>query len=485
MSLQPVPRLALDFLPSRPVEFEISPSPLSSDAGLLVFRQFDELIRLTDQVAAALEDRRHPTFTQHALLTMVRQRIYGILADYVDQNDHDTLRSDPVFKLIADRLPDDPDLASQPTLSRFENAVSIADLWRLRDVLVDLFLQSFDRPPGHLTLDLDPVDDPAHGQQQLTMFNAYYDENQYLPIVITCAENDLVVLVGLRHGTCEPSLGVDNDLRYLVGRMRAVWPDVHIHVRGDSGLGVPRMYEVCRELRLSYTFGLGMNARLQALCEDLLKQAVADYEQTGQPQRRFLATRYQARSWPGEQPIVIKVEADAAGTNRRAVVTNRPGWEVLPAAIYDAYVERGESENRNKELKRELEGDRLSDHRFMANFFRLYLHTFALNLLVRLRRTVVQAPPTSSELGLPAELPTAAIDEPDRKRFFNHRRRRDPLGEGFACTWRTRLIKVAAEVITRARRVIVRLSASWPYLHHLLAVSRAINSAAVSVVPSG
>jgi len=485
MSLQPVPQLALDFFPSRPVEFEISPAPLSSDAGLLVIRQFDELIRLTEQVGAALEDQRDPTFTQHALLTMLRQRIYGILADYVDQNDHDTLRSDPVFKLIADRLPDDPDLASQPTLSRFENAVSIADLWRLRDVLVDVFLQSFDRPPGHLTLDLDPVDDPAHGQQQLTMFNAYYDENQYLPIVITCAENDLVVLVGLRHGTCEPSLGVDNDLRYLVGRMRAVWPDVHIHVRGDSGLGVPRMYEVCRELRLSYTFGLGMNARLQALSEDLLKQAVADYEQTGQPQRRFLATRYQARSWPAEQPIVIKVEADAAGTNRRAVVTNRPGWEVLPAAIYDAYVERGESENRNKELKGELEGDRLSDHRFLANFFRLYLHTFALNLLVRLRRAVVQAPPTSAELGLPAELPTAAIDEPDRKRFFNRRRRRDPLGEGFACTWRTRLIKVAAEVITRARRVIVRLSASWPYLHHLQAVSRAINSAAVPVVPSG
>ena len=123
---------------------------------------------------------------------MVRQRIYGILADYEDQNDHDTLRSDPVFKLIADRLPDDPDLASQPTLSRFENAVSIADLWRLRDVLVDLFIQSFDEPPRHLTLDLDAFDDPAHGQQQLIMFHGYYEQYQYLPIAITCAENDMV-----------------------------------------------------------------------------------------------------------------------------------------------------------------------------------------------------------------------------------------------------------------------------------------------------
>ena len=135
---------------------------------------------------------------------------------------------------------------------------------------------------------------------------------------------------------------------------------------------------------------------------------------------------------------------------------------------------RGESENRNKELKTELAADRLSDHRFLANFFRLYLHTAALNLLVRLRHAVVQNPPTSAELGLPADFPTEAIDEPERKRFFNKRRERDPLGEGFACTWRTRLIKVAAEVVTRARRVIVRLSGSWPHLDHFLQVSRAV-----------
>ena len=480
MSLQSVPRLSLDFFPSRPIEVELSSSPLSSDAGLLPIRQFDERIRLTEQFAAAIKDRRHPLFTQHSVLTMVRQRIYGILAGYEDQNDHDTLRSDPIFKLIADRLPADLDLSSQPTLSRFENAVSIPDLWRLRDVLVDHFIQSFDRPPRHLTFDADAFDDPAHGAQQLIMFHGYYEQYQYLPIVITCAENDMVLLVGLRHGTCEASLGVDNDLRYLVGRLRAAWPDVHIHVRGDSGLGVPRMYIVCRELGLSYTFGIGMNPRLKDLSDDLLKEAVEAYEKTGQPQRRFLATHYRAKSWAWEQPIVIKVEAHAQGTNRRAVVTNRPGWQVLPQAVYDEYAERGESENRNKELKTELQADRLSDHRFMANYSRLYLHATALNLLVRLRQAVVQPLPTTAELGLPAEMPTAAIDEPDRKRFFNRRRQRDPLGEGFACTWRTHLIKVAAEVITRARRVIVRISASWPHLDHFFAVSTV-----VTVPPSG
>jgi hypothetical protein len=233
-----VPLFSFDFLPSRPVEIEVSPDPLSSDAGLLPVRQIDQYLRLTAQVAAALADRRDPALTRQSLLSMVRQRIYGILADHEDQNGHDTLRSDPVFELIAGRLPDDPDLASQPSLSRFENAVAIADLRRLRDALVDPFLQSF-APPGHLTLDIDAFDDPAHGQQQLTLFHGYYQQHQYLPIVITRAENDMVLLVGLRHGTCHAALGADNDLRYVMGRPRAAWPDVQIHVRGTAAWACP------------------------------------------------------------------------------------------------------------------------------------------------------------------------------------------------------------------------------------------------------
>jgi hypothetical protein len=167
------------------------------------------------------------------------------------------------------------------------------------------------------------------------------------------------------------------------------------------------------------------------------------------------------------------------------VVTNRPGCRVLPAAVYDEYAMRGESENRNKELKVELPAGRLSDHRFVANFFRLYLHAATLNLLVRLRHTVVESSPTSAELGLPAELTTEALDGPGRKKFFNKRRQRDPLGGGFVCTRRTRLIKVAGEVITRARRVIVRLSGSWPHRDHFLRVSQAVSRSAVQTAPPG
>ena len=205
----------------------------------------------------------------------------------------------------------------------------------------------------------------------------------------------------------------------------------------------------------------------------------SSFKKENQPQRSFLFVDYQARSWAEPQPVVIKVKANAQGLNRRAVVTNRPGCRVLPSAIYDEYAMRGESENRNKELKVGLHAGRLSDHRFLANFFPLYLHAATLNLLVRLRHTVVKTLPTAAELNLPAESPTGlpveALDGSSRKKFFNQRRERDPLGGGFACTWRTRPIKVAVEVITRSRRVIVRLSGSWPHRDHFLEVSRAVS----------
>ena len=476
MSLQSVSDLSLDFLPSRSVDFELSEAPLSSDAGLLLIREFDERIGFLARFADALKDLRDPTFRRHSVLTMVQQRVYGILADYEDQNDHDTLRSDPVFKLLAGRLPEGDDLASQPTLSRFENAVTIADLWRLRDVLVDDFIQSFPEPPLRITLDVDAFDDPAHGKQQLTLFHGYYEQYQYLPISFTCAENDLTVLVGLRHGTCAAYLGADDDVAYLVSKLRAVWPDVHISIRGDCGFGVPCLYEACENLGVTYTFGLSMNKRLQAASAALLESVKKTFEATKTPQREFLRLEYQADPWPEPRWVVIKVEANAEGTNRRAVVTNRPGWHVLPHAVYDDYTERGESENRNKELKREMHGDRLSDHRFMANFFRLYLHTCATNLLVRLRHVVAEPKKRPAESGLYTHLPAQALDEPDRRTYFNRRRDRDPLGEGFACTWRTRLIKVAAEIVTRSRRIIIRLSSTWPHMHHIVQVCRAIQN---------
>jgi Transposase DDE domain group 1 len=459
-------QLTLDFLTSKPVVVVPSADQVSSDGGLLPFRQLDERLGLTRQFAEALTDRRHVGYIAHSFLEMTRMRVYGILADYADQNDHDVLRSDPIFKLLCDRSIQDDDLASQPTLSRFENAIDVRSFFRLRDHLFDQFIASFKKPPRQLTLDIDPFDDPTYGQQQLTFFHGYYEQYQYLPRVITCAENELVLSACLLHGTAHAALGAQDDLQYALRRLREAWPDVHVHLRGDSGFGTPAMYDACEQLNIQYTIGIGMNARLKKRSDFLLKQAISQWEASGQPQRLFTAFWYRADSWPAERWVVLKCEANAQGTNRRAVVTNRAGAMTLPGAAYDGYADRGESENRNKELKRGLLADRLSDHRYFANLFRLYLHTTAYNLLVRMRHEVADPPQESTREEVPAE----AFAGRQRRGWHNRRRERDPLGEGQPCTWRTRLIKVAARVRETSRRVVVELSASWPYLSHFQAV---------------
>jgi hypothetical protein len=300
-------------------------------------------------------------------------------------------------------------------------------------------------------------------------------------------------MLSLRHGSAHAALGADDDLEYLVTRLRQAWPDVALHFRGDCGFGVPDMYDVCERLRVSYTFGLSTNTVLKRETEGLLAEAVAAYERERQvarqqdpprtpvPSRLFTGFWYQAGTWPQPRWVVAKAEANDRGTNRRFVVTNRPGAVLFPEPTYDEYAGRGESENRNKEFKCDLAMDRLSDHRFCANYFRLYLHAAAMNLLVRLRRFIAEplpapappvetAAPAASQAGEAAPpaagtcLPVEALTGAERQRHFRLRRQRDPLGEGHPCTWHTLLIKVAAEVVVSTRRIVVRLSSSWPHL---------------------
>jgi Transposase DDE domain group 1 len=527
VNIQSAIQLTFDFLGDLPVVIEASKAALSSDAGLLPFRQFDEQIGFTQAFAAVLDDPRDPSKSEHTFQEMTRARIYGILAGYEDQNDHDILRTDPVMKLVAGRSPADASLASQPTLSRFENLINIPSLKRLRDVFVDQFLASFTEPPRRLTFDFDAVDDPAHGEQQLVLFHGYYEQYQYLPLVVTCAEDDQIVRLSLRPGSVHAALGAEDDLKYLVGRVRARWPEVIIHIRGDAGLGMPWMLDMSQRLGVDYSYGLASNAVLKRLSDGLLKQAEAAYEadrhqakQEGRPapptRRLFDAFWYKAESWPYPRWVIVKAEANAQGSNRRFVITNRPGAQVLPEAAYDDYTGRGESENRNKEFKCGLAMDRLSDHRFLANYFRLYLHAAALNLLVRLRQTIAvplgtqeraidalnnlnadegdtRAAPSPAPLvsdnsmSMPdLELPAQALPEPARRRYFDRRRCHDPLGEGQPATWRLLFIKIAAEVVVSHRRILIRLSGSWPYLHYFQKVcQRLLERMRPAIQPTG
>lgn len=485
MIVQTAAQIHFDFFGSASIVLCPVEEHMTSDTGLLLFRQFDERIGFTEAFVDALEDPRQQPYVEHSFTEMVRSRVYGILAGYADQNDHDLLRNDPVFKLVCDQSPNDAALASQPTLSRFENQIDIPSLRRLRDVLLDQFIASFATPPGRITLDLDAVDDPAHGEQQLVLFHAHYDQHQYYPLVISCAENDLIVAISLRMGTASAALGADDDLRYVVDRLRAVWPDVDIHVRGDSGYGCPIMYAICETLGVTYTFGLAPNSKLNTLAKPLLDQAVQAFAETKEQQRLFDGLWYRAKDWPIERFVVVKAEAGPLGTNCRFAVTNRPGAPLFPDATYDEYVQRGESENRHKELKCGLEGDRLSDHRFIANFFRLYLHTAALNLLVLFRREI--ADPSLADPH--AAIPTEALTGAERRAYHNRRRQMDPLGEGHPATWRQMIIKVASRITVSTRRVVVKICSSWPYLDLFQRLCRYVTqrptTAVAPVAPSG
>ena len=212
---------------------------------------------------------------------------------------------------------------------------------------------------------MDLFDDPTHGDQQLTFFHGFYDQYQYQVRVITCAENDMTVLPVLLYGTAHASPGTATDLHRVIEHIRQRFPDVQILVRCDSGFAVPSLYETLESLQVEYSIGLAMNSRLKTMTDELLESAVQRSTQTQRNQRLFTLFDYQAGSWSRSRIMVVKCEANAQGTDRRAIVTNRAGAPCCPQESSDAYADRGESENRNKELKCELRADRLSDHRYL------------------------------------------------------------------------------------------------------------------------
>jgi len=453
MSAQGAPQteqLTFDFMPSRGVVLVPDAGLLTSDAGLLAVRQFDERLGWTERFAACIRDRREEPV--HSVLSMIRQRVYGVIAGYEDGNDHDTLRDDPVFKMIAGVLPDGDPLGSQPTLSRLENMASTPSLLALTDLMVELGVQRVRAKhggtlPSRITIDLDPTDDPTHGQQQLTFFHAFYDQHQYYPMIVSEPTTKHVFIAWLRHGTCPAALGADDDVRRVAHAFRKVSPGTRLFVRGDANVGNPAMYELCENDGHTYTFGLGSNSKLRGWAQPLVRRAAKQYAATGQKQRIFAFRSYKAGTWDRRRTVIAKAECSREGTNLRFIVTNLPVKNAAQAErTYDLYVQRGESEQRMDELKNGLAAGRLSCHRFTANFLRLMLHTLAFNLLNALR----------DHKAVPEELRTARPE-----------------------TWRTRIIKVAATIQQTTRRVWVRVSSGWPFWELLRAVgTRALHAAA-------
>ena len=363
---------------------------LTSDGGLVWLSEVDQALGICEALAACVPDWRHGPVL-HSLPTLVRQRIFQIACGYADQNDATTLRSDPLLKAVCGRLPESsPDLASQPTLSRLENAVDRHACEAMAEVLVAMYIRERQRrgAPAHLVLDIDGTDDPIHGNQEGGAYHGFYREHIYHPVLVFDGQTDQLITAVLRPGRCHESRFVVLILRRLLKRLRAAWPHVTIELRADSGFAVPRLYAWCEANRLTYTIGMIPNRRLAVVAAPLLTEALAQSKAQGGIKVRLAGeTAYQARTWVHPRRVVYKAEALSKGPNTRFVVTTR---DEDPLVVYDWYVDRGEPENWLKDLKNAVEADRLSDHRFWANAFRLLMHAAAYWLLDTLRNWLIQ-----------------------------------------------------------------------------------------------
>ena len=400
---------------------------LTSDAGALLLREVDRRLGLTEVLSNCIADPRNPLMVIHDVRTMLIQRIFGIAMGYEDLNDHQTLRDDPLFSLLAERRPDpDEPLASPSTLCRFENRITRQSLIRMSEVFVEQFIASHKRPPEKLVLDFDATDDRVHGQQEGRFFHGYYDHYCFLPLYVFCGGQLLTAY--LRPSNIDGAKHSWAILKLITTRLRQAWPKVRIVFRGDSGFCRWKMLRWCERHDIGYVVGLARNKVLERLAEPFMDAAKKAFDETDEKQRDFHEIRYAAETWDHERRVIVKAEHLRLGPNSRFVVTN---LDDQPEVIYDQrYVGRADMENRIKEQQLSLFADRTSCHKFLANQFRLLLASAAYVLIEYLRRIGLEG----------TELANAQVT-----------------------TIRLKLFKVAARITTSVRRVVLYLSSAYPY----------------------
>ncbi len=364
----------LQFYNNRQLTVNFNGGDISSDAGLLLFREFDSKFHLLKRISSCIKDKRSPEKVSYSIKELLTQRFYSWLAGYEDCNDATELRHDPVIKAVVNKNKFNDTLASQPTLSRLENSIDMHDIFRLQKLLVDLFVQKYqNNPPEELIIDVDSTDDPTHGAQQLTLFNGYYYQYMYSPLIISCNNHILDVL--LRKGNAHGSWAVIPRLKAIIESIRKIWPDINIIIRIDAAGATPKIYEYCENNNLEYVIGLITNNVLKQLNKENLLFAELAYKEDNVKQKIMDEINYQAESWDKPRRVIMKAEYNSNGANQRFVVTNIN--KALPRILYDViYSDRGNFERVIDEIKNGFKADRLSCHSFIANQFRLLIAVF-------------------------------------------------------------------------------------------------------------
>jgi hypothetical protein len=369
---------------------------LSSEGGLLALREIERRLGLADRLARCLRDPRMPEKVVHRVAEIIRFRMLMIAAGYEDGNDANTLRGDPMFKLALDRLPSGEELCSQSTVSRLENLPDLRALLRLGRALVEQYCSSFRAVPKRIVLDIDDTFDRVHGGQQLRLFNAYYDDYGFQPIVVFDGEGRFVTAL-LRPGKRPSGVEIRSFVRRLVAAIRGHWPKVEILLRADSHYAAPEVFDWCRANRVDWLFGLAPNVALRRHVTALEKSTAERFKEPAPAKagvapnrgkvRRFMQFYDAAESWSRVERIIARVEVGPEGTDTRFIVTNLQGGRAKH--LYERlYCARGQAENHIKSWKNHLAADRTSCHTAEANQFRLFLHAGAYWLLWSMRRVM-------------------------------------------------------------------------------------------------
>jgi len=449
-----IPQITFGFEPKgKPIVAAFDQPHASSDGGAVLLKSLDTQLQLTKRLAGCLADARQPGKIQHQALELVRQRIFGLACGYADCNDAARLADDAIHKLLLDRDPiAGRALASQPTLSRFENAVPWDALRDMAHVLADTVIETHRRRlkgrATRITIDLDPTDDPTHGQQELTFFNGHYDTACYLPIVATVTFNDereqYAVAAVLRPGNAPATRGARGLLRRLLDKLRAAFRTATFRVRLDGGFAHPKLFQFLEQQQVEYVVAMASNRRLEKRARRLMGKARIQSKATGQTAHLYGETRYAARSWKRKRRVIIKAEVVRhpgrdPKNNPRFVVTNLPD---APETVYQFYCGRGDVENRLKELHHGLELDRTSCERFLANQFRVLLTLAAYVLFQELRRRAAGT----------------------------------ACAEAQVTTLRERLLKLAVWVERSVRRIVLHLPATSPWLPTWQRLARAVGA---------
>ena len=426
----------------KPIVAQFDQREGSSDGGALLLKAADRRYGLLDELSACLRDQRQAAKVDHSLRELLAQRVFSIACGYPDANDSARLSSDPIHKLLLDRDPvEGQDLASQPTLSRFENGVGVKELYRMSEALARSVIRRHAKRLRHrayrVTLDLDPTDDPTHGAQQLSFFNGYYDSWCYLPVMGFVSFNEeaeqYLCAAVLRPGNATASVGAVGLLRRWIGMIRSYFPGVTIRVRLDGGFAHPAVLDFLdAQPHLEYVVAMAKNAVLKRIAAPGVRRARQLSRQSGKTEHIYGEVRYAARKWRCLRRVVIKAEVVRAPEkdpkdNPRFVITN---MKQSPQWIYEqVYCQRGDIENRIKELH-DLEIDRTSCTSFWANQFRVLLTAAAYVLMQELR---LRAAGTA-------------------------------CARAQVCMLRERLLKLGAHVLVSVRRIVVHLPASFPFL---------------------